>query len=179
MKLPITDQFLWDIFNVTSRAEDALRFLVHPPRTWGQVFWDADDPIYRKYYKTLNSRKFRQLIYYLKKNNLIKIESLRGNHALMLTKKGLNKAVQAQFDIENDNMKKREDSRWVMLIFDVPEKYKKSRELLRRILYKLKYKMFQQSVWLSPYDVSERTEELLQEYSLDEFVKIFLIEEIK
>ena len=97
----------------------------------------------------------------------------------MLTKKGFDKAVRAQFDLENDSMEKRKDGKWVMLIFDVPEKYRKSRELLRGILYKLKYKMFQQSVWISPYDVSERTEGLLQEYSLDEFVKIFLIEEIK
>src|SRR3989344_4478130 len=179
MKLPITDQFLWDIFNATSKVEDILRFLVHPPRTWGDVFWDTDNPIYRKYHKSLNPQKFARLIYHLKKSNLIKIESLKGNHALMLTKKGFDKAVRAQFNLENDSMEKRKDGKWIMLIFDVPEKYKKSRELLRNILYKLKYKMFQQSVWISPYDVSERTEELLQEYSLDGFVKIFLIEEIK
>ena len=76
-------------------------------------------------------------------------------------------------------MEKRKDGKWIMLIFDVPEKNKKSRELLRRILYNLKYKMFQKSVWINPYDVSDRTEDVLQEYSLDEFVKIFLIEEIK
>lgn len=179
MKLPITDQFLWDIFNATSKTEDALRFLIHPPRTWGNVFWDTDDPIYKKYYKILNSKKFSRLIYHLKKSNCISIKGLEGNYALMLTKKGFNKAVRAQFNLENDNIEKREDGKWIMLIFDVPEKYKKSRELLRGILYKLKYKMFQQSVWISPYNVSERTEELLQEYSLDEFVKIFLIEEIK
>lgn len=179
MKLPITDQFLWDVFNATSKVEDALRFLVHPPRTWDDVFWDADDPIYQKYCKTLSAKKFARLLYHLKKSNLIKIQSLKGNKALILTKKGFDKAVRAQFALENDSMEKRKDGRWVMLIFDVPEKYKKSRELLRRILYQLKYKMFQQSAWISPYDVSDRTEELLQEYSLDEFVKIFLIEEIK
>jgi len=179
MKLPITDQFLWDIFNATSKAEDALRFLIHPPRTWNNVFWDTDNPIYNKYYKILNSQKFSRLLYYLKKNKFIRVEGLQGNRALMLTKKGFDKAVRTQFNLENDSIEKRKDGRWVMLIFDVPEKYKKSRDLLRSILYRLKYKMFQQSVWISPYNVSERTEELLQEYSLDEFVKIFLIEEIK
>ena len=179
MKLPITDQFLWDIFNATSKAEDALRLLIHPPKTWSDVFWNADNPTYKKYYKILNSQKFSQLIYHLKKNNFIRIEGLKGNSALMLTKKGFNKAVRAQFNLENDSIERRKDGKWIMLIFDVPEKYKKSRELLRGILYKLKYKMFQKSVWISPYNVSERTEELLQEYSLDRFVKLFLIEEIK
>ncbi len=178
MKIPITDQFLWDVFSTISRAEDALHFLVHPPRTWKDVFWDTDNPIYQKYYKILNDRKFSDLLYYLKRNNLIKVQNLKGNCALVLTKKGFNKAVHAQFKIENSKIKKRDDGKWIMLIFDVPEKYKKSRELLRSILYNLGYKMFQKSVWTTPYDVSEKTETLLQMYSLDEFVKIFLIEKI-
>jgi hypothetical protein len=179
MKLSITDQFLWDIFNATSELEDTLRFLVHPPRTFGDIAWDSDSPIYRKYRKILNSQKFSQLVYYLKKNNLIKVEGLKSNCAIMLTKKGFDKAVLTQFNLENDNLEKRKDGKWVMLIFDVPEKNKKSRELLRSILHKLKYNLFQKSVWVSPYDVSNRTEDLLQEYSLDHFVKMFLIEEIK
>ena len=65
-----------------------------------------------------------------------------------------------------------------MIIFDVPEKHRKSRNLLRSILSNLGYKLFQQSVWITPYDVSEKSETLLQMYSLDKYVKIFLIEEI-
>ena len=65
-----------------------------------------------------------------------------------------------------------------MLIFDIPTKHKKARILLRSILYNLGYKLFQKSVWITPYDVSEKTEKLLQLHSLDGYVKIFLIEEI-
>ncbi len=179
MKLPITDQFLWDIFNAMSQTEDKLRFLIHPPRTWKDVFWDTDSPIYRKYYKILNSQRFSQLIYHLKKNNFIKIKNIKSNQAIIITKKGLSKVIRTQFKSENNAKEKRKDGKWIMLMFDVPERYKKSRELLRRILSSLGFKMFQQSVWVTPYDVSEKTEKLLQIYSLDEFVKIFLIEEIK
>ena len=84
--------------------------------------------------------------------------------------------MKASFIIEGK--KKRDDGKWAMLIFDVPEKYRKSRDLLRSVLHNLGYKMFQQSVWITPYDVSDKTEKLLQMYNLDEFVKIFLIEEI-
>ena len=42
----------------------------------------------------------------------------------------------------------------------------------------LEYKMFQQSVWISPFDISDKTEKLLQMYALDKYVKIFLIEEL-
>jgi len=65
-----------------------------------------------------------------------------------------------------------------MVIFDIPQKLNKSRNFLRSILKNLGYKMFQQSVWITPYDVSEKTEKLLQEYSIDQYVKIFIIEEL-
>jgi len=35
-----------------------------------------------------------------------------------------------------------------------------------------------ESVWISPFDVSEKVERAVQTYSLDEFVKVFLIEEV-
>jgi len=66
-----------------------------------------------------------------------------------------------------------------MIIFDIPEKYKSKRELLRSILKNLGYKMFQQSVWVAPYDIYEKTEQLLQFYVLDKYVKIFLVEELE
>ena len=95
---------------------------------------------------------------------------------VVLTKEGLGKILKASFKIEKKN--KRKDGKWVMLIFDIPQKYKKSRELLRGVLHNLGYKLLQQSVWVTPYDVSEKTEKLLQFYSLDNFVKLFLIEEM-
>ena len=98
------------------------------------------------------------------------------NEKQHLTKEGLNKALKASFIMEDK--KKRSDGKWTMLIFDVPEEYKKSRDLLRSILHNLGYKIFQKSVWITPYDVSGKTEKLLQMYNLDEFVKIFLIEEM-
>ena len=65
-----------------------------------------------------------------------------------------------------------------MVIFDIPQTHKKARNLLRSVLKNLGYKMFQQSVWVTPYDVSEKTETLLQHYSLDKYVKIFLTEDL-
>ncbi len=112
----------------------------------------------------------------MKRNGYIKAKNLENKQGIILTKEGISRALKASFKIENG--KKRKDGKWAMLIFDVPEKYRKSRSLLRSILHNLGYKMFQQSVWISPYDVSEKTEKLLQIYSLDEYVKIFLIEEI-
>ena len=94
---------------------------------------------------------------------------------MMLTKKGIGKALRASFALEGKV--KRSDGKWLMVIFDIPQMHRKARNLIRSILQNLGYKMFQQSVWITPYDVSEKTEKLLQFYSLDEYIRIFLIEE--
>ncbi len=179
MKIPITDQFLWDVYKFLEKSGDAANFIFNSRQTLINEFKTYNNPVIEKYIKDKNQRKFRQMIYRLKRNNFIKVKNLQGNQAIVLTKKGEDKALRAQFKIQDNEKQKRKDGKWTMLIFDVPEKYRKSRDLLRSILYNLGFKLFQQSAWVTPYDVAEKLEEALQMYSLDEFVKIFLIEEIK
>jgi hypothetical protein len=38
--------------------------------------------------------------------------------------------------------------------------------------------LFQQSVWITPYDIFKKTKESLQFYTLDRYVRIFLIDEM-
>lgn len=64
-----------------------------------------------------------------------------------------------------------------MIAFDIPQNHKKARDLMRSVLMNLGYKIFQQSVWITPYNVLKKTEEALQMHSLDQYIKIFLIEE--
>lgn len=175
MKLPITDEFLWDIYRLLDKTGDISNFILRRRRTIYDVLPDSN-LIFKKYRKQNNKIKFHQLIYYLKKNNYIKVKNLQNKQAIMITKEGLNKVLRASFKIEG--RAKRKDGKWIMLIFDIPQKYKKSRNLLTSVLHNLGYKMFQQSVWITPYDVSEKTEKLLQFYLLDDFIKIFLIEKV-
>ena len=65
-----------------------------------------------------------------------------------------------------------------MVIFDIPKKDEYKRGILRSVLQNLGYKMFQKSVWITPYDVFNKTEELFQFYFLDKYVRLFLIEEL-
>ena len=176
MKLSLTDQFLWDLYNVLEKTGDVAIFLLNPhPGKWNRLS-GIQNPIFEKYRHDKNRAKFSKLIYYAKRNNYIRIENLKGVEGLLLTKKGLSKVLKASFKIEGKQ--KRKDGKWVMLIFDIPTKHKKARILLRSILYNLRYRLFQKSVWISPYDVSEKTERLLQLNYLDGYVKIFLIDEI-
>ncbi len=178
MKINLTDQFLWDMYSFFEKAGDITRVVFRRRRTLYDVSPGPKNPVFEKYKKMNNRRQFNNLIYQLKKHNFIKVENLKGNNAIMLTKKGIDKAIRARFKLEKKNDKKRKDGKWIMIIFDIPQSRRKSRNLLRSILKNLGYKMFQHSVWITPYDVSEKTEELLQWYSLDSYIRLFLIEKL-
>ena len=175
MKISITDKFLWDIYKAISNVGDVLDFMTKQP-TMANWLPGPKNQEFKKYQKQKDEYYVRKLIYYLKTKNYIKVKNLESKKAVIFTKRGVDKLLKVSFEMEGRKIRK--DGKWLMLMFDVPEKYRKSRDLLRSILHNLGYKMFQQSVWITPYDVSEKTERLLQIYSLDSFVKIFLIEKI-
>ena len=176
MKLPITDKFLWDIYSILSGIDTVVDFTLMNDYQKARVIRGDENPVFKKYQKEMGKREFSKLIYYLKRKNYIKVQDLKGKKALMMTKEGISKALQASFLAQGK--RKRKDGKWIMIIFDIPEKHPKARNLLKSILHNLHYKLLQQSVWVTPYDVSEKTEELLQLHSLDGYVKIFLIEKV-
>ncbi len=175
MKTFITDKFLWDVYNFSCAGKDILNLFLRPYPTMYNSLPGPKNPVFKKYRKEMGVKNFSKLIYYLKTKGYIRMEGLRGKSAIMITKEGIGRTLKASFKLDR---KRRKDGKWVMIAFDIPQRYKKSRNLLRSILYNLGYKMFQQSVWISPYDVSDKTEKLLQMHSLDKYVKIFLIEKI-
>ncbi len=175
LKVNITDKFLWDVYSLLSDAEDILEPCLRYP-TMANYLPDSHSHLFRKYKKEKGAKRFSRLIYYLKTKGYIRIENLKGKPAMMLTKEGIDKALMASFKFGKH--KKRSDGKWTMIIFDVPQKHKKSRDLLRSILLNGGFKMFQQSVWISPYDNIEKVERLMGTHNLDRFVKTFLIEKI-
>lgn len=179
MKLPITDQFLYDVvYEFFDTASTVTDFLLSNKYKQISILTGNENPVFRKYRNDKNKQQFKQMVYHLKKNNYIKVKNLENKKAVILTKQGIDKVLKISFKIEAQDNQKRKDGKWIMLMFDIPQWNKKARTLLRNVLCNLGYKMFQQSVWVTPYDVSEKTEKLLQTYSLDQYVRIFLIEEL-
>jgi len=175
MKISVTDKFLWDVYSFIEKANGVAGAVLKAPtmRNW---LPGEENPIFKKYRKEKGRRGFNNLIYYLKRKGYIKAKNLENKQGIMLTKQGTDKAFTASFKLGKG--KKRKDGKWVMLIFDIPKIHSRERDLLRSILRNLGYKLFQQSVWITPYDVSDKTEKLLQKHSLDRYVKIFIIEEL-
>lgn len=179
MRLSLTEQFLLDLYDIAEEIGDVFSVVLRPYPSMRNVgpdfgmkeFWD-------KYKKGKNRKSFYNLLSNLKSKGYITAKNLEGKSGIMLTKNGLDKALKASFQLASNTKIKRKDGKWIMVIFDVPEKSKNKRELLRSILQNFGFKMFQKSAWISPYDVGEKTEKALQYHLLDNYVKIFLIEEL-
>lgn len=175
MKLPLTDKFLWELYNFLEKTEIVHEILA--PRPWKEIW----SPELRQFRSELRKKQrgkiFSQFIYYLKKKGYIKIKNLKEKQAILITQKGAHKVLRIRLMMKE--RKRRLDKKWQMIIFDIPEKKRYLRKLLRNNLRLLGYSMFQQSVWICPYDVLKETKAVLSKYYLDPYVKLFLIEEIE
>ena len=174
MKLPITYQVLWGVFNFLNTIHQTYSSL--NPRSLKNVIAPEMFEIRRKIKLEKDIKYLSQVIYYLKKKGYIRVEKLSGKQGVLLTKKGDERVLRIQRKL--GFQPKRKDGKWQMIIFDIPEEKKKLRELLRSTLRFFGYEYLQDSVWVCPYDVEKETEKFLQENSLDEYVRVFLIEEI-
>ena len=175
MKLPITEKFLLDVYNHVEKLDKTFDIFAY--RTIEEIYCPSLYELKNQYKRKQTKQQFSQLIYRLKKNGYIKIKNLKQNEGVILTKRGTEKILKIKFKINKKT--KRFDGKWQMIIFDIPEKKRLLRNLLREKLRLLEYKMLQQSIWICPYNVQRETEFILRKYSLDSYVKLFLIEEIE
>lgn len=102
------------------------------------------------------SAKRKDKSIYHARQNLVKRGLLKydGNF-LQLTKDG--ERVLDIFERQNFRLSKPKkwDKKWRILIFDIKEKRRRTRDLLRRTLISIGFKRLQDSVWVYPYDCED------------------------
>lgn len=106
--------------------------------------------------------------------NLVRGDFIKkvGDDNYKLTKKGIKRINFSKlFKLKLD--KKKKDGFWRVVIFDIPEKQKIKRELLRQKLKELDFKMIQKSVFASPYICEKEISELCRILDLKSEVSIF------
>jgi len=77
------------------------------------------------------------------------------NGSLRLTVAGERTLRALEFKKYRVKAPKRWDGRWRVLIFDIPERRKKVRDQVRRMLWSVGFIRLQDSVWLYPYDCED------------------------
>lgn len=173
MRLPLTDQFLWSVFNSIQGIDKTFYSF---PRTLKDALCPDLFRLRKEYERKRAKRSFSQFISYLVRQGYIKHVSAGDTPGVLITRKGAQRVLKIQWRLKEK--KRRSDGKWLMVIFDIPEKKKPLREVFRGVLLLLGYQKLQQSVWVCPYDMHKETEEVIKEYSLNDYVKSFVIEEI-
>ncbi|MEK7092944.1 MAG: CRISPR-associated endonuclease Cas2 [Patescibacteria group bacterium] len=75
--------------------------------------------------------------------------------------------------------KKRWDGRWRMIVFDIPEKHRRTRNQLRNMLRDVGFTQLQASVWVYPYDCEEIATLLKAELRVGANVLYVVVEHIE
>ncbi len=70
------------------------------------------------------------------------------------------------------------DGKWRMIVFDIPESQRSTRDYLRSKIKQLGFKKWQHSTWITPYTLPQEVEQELKELSQKLFVRLITIESI-
>ena len=88
--------------------------------------------------------------------------------AIRLTEEGREKAVLARIMLEE----KKWDGKWRFVIFDIPEKRRLARDLLRIKLKAWGFKPWQQSVWVTKKNCTKLLREYIKKVGIEDWVMV-------
>ncbi|MBI4991538.1 hypothetical protein HZB96_05620 [Candidatus Gottesmanbacteria bacterium] len=124
--------------------------------------------------------KTRKIIMRLKRQRFVTIKENPDNTVTVtITRQGMVRALTYQLETMKVKKQKKWDKRWRVVIFDIPEKYKKAREIFRMRLRQLSLYLLQDSVFVSPYPCFNEVEFLRELYGIPSTVKYLLVEKLE
>jgi len=131
--------------------------------------------VLKKDWHSINQQTFVRSIQRLSKEKLLEENKLPdGSFKLVLTRKGKQQAKILSLLGNSINFKKpkRWDGKWRLVVFDIPEKDRVFRDILRAHLRELDFYKLQNSVFVSPYPFEKPILELIELYSAGSYVRV-------
>lgn len=148
----------------------AFGYSITPQRQWRVIKTVSRE------WKKIEEKEIKTGIRYLYKLDLIsRVRAEDGSLMVLLTEKGRLRALNYQLD-NIKNKKEKWDGKWRMVAFDIPEKYKKGRDVLRQKLKKIGFCELQKSVLITPYNCQKEIKTLVEYFKLDKYVRFAILE---
>lgn len=146
----------------------------------GVTRWRTRVP-YPSYIKNKEEQKgFSQALWRLKKSRLIILkEQKKRKFVIELTENGKRKIQEIQFKDLTIQKVAKWDGLWRIVIFDIPEKIKWVRQVLRKKLQEWNFYQLQKSVWVCPYPCEKEIGILVGLFDISPYVNIVKAAEIK
>ncbi|MBI4033920.1 MAG: hypothetical protein HY378_00010 [Candidatus Brennerbacteria bacterium] len=109
----------------------------------------------------------------LQREKLIEVsETPDGKTKVALTESGKKKVLQYQFEDLKITPLKKWDKKWRMVIFDIPEPYKRARETLRAKLRELGFHQLQKSVFVHSQECRNEIEFVVEFLGVSPYVRM-------
>lgn len=128
--------------------------------------------------KAFTNKQFQQSFKFLEQKKFISAARTEGKTVISVTSKGIAKLLAYRLNEMTINQTKNWDRKWRLIIFDVPEKYKKARQYFRSKLRELGLIQLQKSVWIIPYECEDEINFIAQLYEIQPFVRIVVAESV-
>jgi len=119
---------------------------------------------------------YKKVIRELDRSKLIKKKKdYDGSIIISLTEKGRLRALNISFKRFSER-KEKWDGKWRMIVFDIPNQYKKGRDALRYRMKNGGFYMLQDSVFLYPYDCEKEIKALVDLFKLQKYVRFGVLD---
>ena len=119
----------------------------------------------RKYGPATVDKSLNKII----EDRLVELKEERGQTILKISKRGKVKLV--EFNIDTIEIREKKlDGLWRFVIYDIPEKYKEARAVLRDKLREIGFVKIQKSVWVCPYECQDEINFITSVYGVEQYV---------
>ncbi len=125
--------------------------------------------------KKMKRRQYCSTVWQMRKQGLIRITIKNNQKFIQCTKKG-----QLEILFKKAVLKKpaRWDGKWRLAVFDIPERSKDKRSLLRGLLKKNDFYKLQASVYINPHPLNREAVRYLKESGLIDYIRLIKVEEM-
>lgn len=124
-------------------------------------------------------QRFYQLIYRLKTEKIIEVYGQGKERTIELTKVGRQKITKYLFQNETVPVPKHWDGRWRVVIFDIPNEQRVTRDVVRELLNRVGFYKLQESVYVYPHECISIVRYLEETYDIDKYVQFIVAERIE
>jgi hypothetical protein len=141
--------------------------LSRSPRRQGYIFREI-----KREWKQIDPAYLHRIVREFHQERLVSFEEKPdGTIKIVLTEAGKEKAIQCDFDRMEIKKPIRWDKKWRIVIFDIPEKRRKTRDALRHKLAQLGFLEYQHSVFVYPFSCRNEIDFIVEFFRVREYVR--------
>ena len=105
-------------------------------------------------------------------------EGVDGTATITLTDRGERRALTYQISKMRIKLPARWDGKWRLVMFDIPERFKKARDALRARLKQIGFREFQRSVFIHPFECKNEIDFIIEFYQVRPWVRYAIVDSI-